>query len=53
MNEDKTVNKFLKVIGIAALVAVPVFFLLKKKHQQEKENIQQDDSDIFSEELSR
>ena len=53
MNEDKTFNKFLKVVGIAALVAVPVFFLLKKKNQQEQESAPQDDSNIFSEELSR
>lgn len=51
MDEDKTFTKVLKVVGIAALVAVPVFFLLKKRRQQEQEPVQHEDSNIFAEEL--
>ncbi len=52
MNEDNTVNKFLKIVGIAALVAVPVFFILKKKRQQDQESSVQDEANIFSEDFS-
>ena len=52
MDDDKNMKKFLKIIGIAALVAVPVFFLVKKLRGQESVPSQSDDANIFADELS-
>ena len=52
MDNDKSVEKFLKILGVAALVAVPVFFLVKKLRNTETEPLSSDDPNIFAEELS-
>ena len=52
MNDDKTFKRFLKVVGIAALVAVPIFFFLKKRRMQELDSSGSENPNIFAEELS-
>ena len=51
MEEDKKLMKFLKWAGIAALVAVPVFLLLKSRKSENGKATVEDEADIFSSEL--
>jgi len=51
MEEDKKLIKLLKWAGIAALVAVPVFLLLKSRKAENGEATIEDEADIFSSEL--
>ena len=51
MDNDDILKKIFKIIGIAALVAIPVLFICKKCQSQD-ENYSDDDTNIFSEELS-
>ena len=52
MNDQKKVEKFLKIVGVAVLVAVPIFFLVKKLRSSETQHTLSEDPDIFAEELS-
>ena len=51
MEEEKNLKKVLKWAGIAALIAVPVIVLLKKKRNQHPDYDREDDSNIFASEL--
>ena len=53
MPEDKNLSRVLKWIGVAALAAVPIFFIVKKiaSSHSAQSNID-DDADIFSEDLA-
>ena len=51
MNDDMNLKKVLKWAGIAALVAVPLYFFLKKRKSREDESIKGDDSNIFAADL--
>ena len=51
IDEDKGLIKVLKWAGILALIAVPVFMVLKKKQQQNTDATDGDDSNIFAAEL--
>ncbi len=52
MDEDKSIKTFLKIVGIAALVAIPVVFLVKKLRADEGESLSGEDGNIFSEDFS-
>ncbi|MDI6765779.1 MAG: hypothetical protein QME52_03020 [Bacteroidota bacterium] len=51
MDEEKGINKILKWAGIAALIALPVLVLLRKRKVQESETNWDDESNIFAAEL--
>ena len=51
MNDDMNLKKILKWAGLAALVAVPVYFILKKRKSAEDEPVVADDADIFAPDL--
>jgi len=51
MKEDTGFKKILKIAGIVALIAVPVFLIIKKKKKQSSRGINDDDSNIFSSDL--
>ena len=51
MEEDSGLNNILKWAGIMALIAVPVFLVLRKYRSQERESYADDDSNIFASEL--
>jgi hypothetical protein len=51
MNDNKDFMKVLKWAGIIALIAVPVFMVLKKKQQRDADRTDEDDANIFSAEL--
>ena len=52
MDNETSIEKFLKILGVAALVAVPVFFLVKKIRDSETKPSPGGDPNIFAEELS-
>ena len=52
MDNETGIEKFLKILGVAALVAVPVFFLVKKIRDSETKPSPGGDPNIFAEELS-
>lgn len=52
MDNDDFLKKMLKIVGIAALVAIPIFFICKKCQLQDDNYEDDDNSNIFSEELS-
>jgi len=52
MDEDKGVLKFLKWVGIVAVIALPLaIFLKKRKPEPLTLPLQDDDSNIFASEL--
>lgn len=51
MDEDKNFFNVLKWIGIAALVAIPVYFISKYVLEEERKIEEFDDENIFAEEL--
>ena len=51
MDEDKSLVKVLKWAGILALIAVPVFLVLRKRKSQEEDSYNDDESNIFAAEL--
>jgi hypothetical protein len=51
VEDDKSFNKILKWAGILALIAVPVYLVLKKRKADEKDPYTDDDSNIFAAEL--
>jgi hypothetical protein len=53
MDEEKSILKILKWAGIVALIAVPVFVYLKKKHDESQPQDRENEMDIFSTELEK
>lgn len=51
MDEDKNLFNVLKWIGIAALVAIPIYFISKHVLEEEQQVEDFDDENIFAEEL--
>ncbi len=51
MDEDKNIFNVLKWIGIAALVAIPIYFISKHVLKEEQQIEDFDDENIFAEEL--
>jgi hypothetical protein len=51
MEEDNGLKNILKWAGIIALIAVPVFLVLRKFRLQEQDSYADDDSNIFASEL--
>ena len=51
MDEEKNLKKILKWAGILALIAVPVYLVLKKRKSEDKDSYTDDDSNIFAAEL--
>ena len=52
MDDDKGVLKFLKWVGIVAIVALPLaIFIKKRKPDTSRPTLQDDDSNIFASEL--
>ena len=51
-NEDEQgLIKVLKWAGIIALIAVPVYMVLKKKNEERSETMYEDEANIFAAEL--
>ncbi|MBU1299808.1 MAG: hypothetical protein KKF20_00975 [Bacteroidetes bacterium] len=51
MDEDTNILKLLKWVGIAALVAIPIYFIVKHVTESEKVASDYDDDNIFAAEL--
>jgi hypothetical protein len=51
VEEEKSINKILKWAGILALIAVPVYLVLRKRKAEERDAYADDDSNIFASEL--
>ncbi len=51
MENDKDKLKFLKWVGLVALVSLPLMVFLKKRKPQESEVFNDDESNIFASEL--
>jgi len=51
MEERDTLKSVLKWAGIAALVAIPLVVLLKKWKDNPRDQVAEDDSNIFASEL--
>ena len=51
MDNDRDKMKFLKWIGLVALVSLPLMVFLKKRKPQESEAFTDDESNIFASEL--
>ncbi|HUL42720.1 MAG TPA: hypothetical protein VLY03_00015 [Bacteroidota bacterium] len=51
MEDENKLKLFLKWAGLAALVAIPVMVILKKRKEQDSRLPDDDDSDIFASEL--
>ncbi len=51
MDKDSIIIKILKWAGIAALIAVPVYLVLRKKKSKEDEISSDEESNIFAAEL--
>jgi hypothetical protein len=51
MDNDQDKLKFLKWIGLVALVSLPLMVFLKKRKPQESEVFNDDESNIFASEL--
>ncbi len=51
MDDNKDFMKVLKWAGIIALVAVPVIMVLRNRHQQDAERVDDDEANIFASEL--
>jgi hypothetical protein len=49
--EEKEIVKVLKWAGILALLAVPVYMVFKKKNGRTKDDVSEDESNIFASEL--
>ncbi len=52
MDDNNKLEQVLKIVGIAALVAVPIFFLVKKLRENDTPRSRAEDSNIFTEELA-
>ncbi len=50
-NEEQGLMKVLKWAGIIALIAVPVYMVLKKKNEEEPNAMYEDEANIFASEL--
>ena len=50
-NDEKGLVKVLKWAGIIALLAVPVYMVLKKKNNEGSDSVMDDEADIFASEL--
>ena len=50
-NDDEGLVNVLKWAGIIALLAVPVYLVLKKKKEKYSDGMYEDEADIFSSEL--
>lgn len=51
MEDETDLKKFLKWAGILALIAVPVYFILKRRKSNDEDSYTDDDSNIFAAEL--
>jgi hypothetical protein len=51
MDEDKGLKKILKWAGLAALIAVPLIVILKKRKESLADNSLDDESNIFAADL--
>ena len=51
MDDEKNFKNFLKWAGIVALIAVPVYLVLRKRKSEDKDAYTDDDSNIFAAEL--
>jgi len=51
MEEQNTLKAILKWAGIAALVAIPLVVIFKKRKESSRKSIAEDDSNIFASEL--
>ena len=51
MDNDRDKLKFLKWVGLVALVSLPLMVFLKKRKPQESEVFNDDESNIFASEL--
>ena len=51
MDDERTVLKFLKWVGVVALVSLPLVVLLRNRKSQNTETFKEDESDIFASEL--
>ena len=51
--ETKSISKFLKWMGIMAIAAVPVVLILKKLRTEQSGTPDEDNGDIFADELSQ
>jgi hypothetical protein len=49
VEEENSVNRFLKLAGILALIALPVYLAFKKRKPKDEDG--EDDSNIFAAEL--
>jgi hypothetical protein len=52
MDDNRRIEKVLKIVGIAALVAVPIFFLVKRLRTNEAQKAEGEDTNIFTEDLA-
>ena len=51
MEEDQGILRVLKWAGVIALIAVPVYLVLKNRRPEEAMTVDEDDSNIFAAEL--
>jgi hypothetical protein len=51
MEEDRGILRVLKWAGVIALIAVPVYLVLKNRRPEDAVNADDDDSNIFAAEL--
>ena len=51
MDDERATLKFLKWVGLVALVSLPLVVFLKKRKPQDSEFRNEDDSNIFASEL--
>lgn len=51
MDNERSAMRFLKWVGLVALVSLPLMVFLKKRKPQNSEGFNEDDSNIFSSEL--
>lgn len=51
MQDYKIISNFLKCIGIAALVAIPIYFIAKILDESKKDYLTYSDDNIFEAEL--
>ncbi len=51
MDEDTDILKLFKWVGIAVLIAIPIYFIAKHVTVSEKVTSDYDDDDIFAAEL--
>jgi len=51
MDDERGALKFLKWVGLVALVSLPLIAFLRKKKPQSSKPLNEDESDIFASEL--